>query len=162
MEVSDRLVIRSDHNLAGQVVAGGGAVDDVGSLVTHAVNSPAVTSDSGPKKPARKRKQVTSDSGGVKSEKAKVLPFRKKVILHTKRKEKAQWEIKPCGCRLPKIPKHEWRDFENGHRLLVVLGYGKSKNGKRVKKRDCVRYYTHEAVREFLEGDYGQRNSAKA
>jgi hypothetical protein len=135
-----------------------------GSLVTQVADSPAVTSDSGEKKPARKRKKVTSDSQGIKSQKAKVLPFRKKAISHTKRKEKDQWEIKPCGCRLPKFPKWEWRDFENGHRLLIVVGYGKSKNDKRVKKRDCVRYYTHAAMKLFWESEHeGQSyNSAKA
>src|SRR5262249_60404110 len=59
------------------------------------------------------------------------------------------------------FPKWEWRDFENGHRLLVVIGYGKSKNNKRVKKRDCVRYYTHAAMKLFWENEYaGQINSS--
>ena len=138
-------------------------VESVGeSLVTQASNSPAVTSDSGEKKPARKRKKVTSDSDGVKPQKENVLPFRKKAISHTKRKEKAEWEIKECGCRLPKLPKWEWRDFENGHRLLIVIGYGKSKNDKRVKKRDCARYYTHKAMKLFWENEYAINNSAKA
>src|SRR5262249_25241219 len=108
-----------------------------------------------------KSKKVTSDSHGVKAQKTKVLPFRQKAISHTKRKGKEQWEIRECGCRLPKIPKGEWRDFENGHRLLVVIGYGKSKNNKRVKKRDCVRYYTHAAMKLFWENEYGgQINSS--
>ena len=135
-----------------------------GSLVTHPENSPVATSDSGVKKPARKTKKVTSDSKGVKPQGKVVLPFHKKAISHTKRKEKDQWEIKPCGCRLPKFPKHEWRDFENGHRLLAVIGYGKSKNDKRVKKRDCVRYYTHAAMKLFWENEYEVQsyNSTKA
>lgn len=160
------------YDLGDPLVAIRGQVDSVaatsesggGSLVTQAPNSPAVTSDSDEKRPTRKRKKVTSDSQGVKSQQTKVLPFRKKAISHTKRKEKAEWEIKECGCRLPKIPKGEWRDFENGHRLLVVIGYGKSKNNKRVKKRDCVRYYTHAAMKLFWENEHeGQSyNFAKA
>lgn len=170
MEVSDVSVDRGD--LVAPLLASAEAVASVAatdasegeSLVTQAQNSPVVTSDAGAKKPARKSKKVTSDAQGVKSEKAKVLPFRKKAISYKKRKEKAAWEIKECGCRLPKIPKGEWRDFENGHRLLVVIGYGKSKNNKRVKKRDCVRYYTHAAMKLFWENEHeGQSyNSAKA
>lgn len=133
-----------------------------GSLVTQAENPPVVTSDLEAKRPPRKAKRVTSDAEGVKRQSKKVLPFQKKAISHVKQKEKAEWEIKECGCRLPKISKHEWRDFENGHRLLVVVGYGKSKNNKRVKKRDCVRYYTHTAMKEHWENEYESRHSAQA
>ena len=137
---------------------------DAESLVAQAENSPVATSDSKAKRPPRKPKKVTSDAEGVKSQSKKVLPFQKKAISHVRQKEKAEWEIKECGCRLPKMAKHEWRDFENGHRLLAVIGYGKSKNDKRVKKRDCVRYYTHAAMKLFWENEHeGQSyNSAKA
>jgi hypothetical protein len=134
------------------------------SEVTLPQAPPAVTSDplrKTKKVTNAKTKKVTSDSPG-KSNTKKVLKFKAKPeSLGTQPPETQvthggiKWEIAECGCWLPKEKGYEWRPFENGHRLLLVIGYGISKNGKRTKRRDQFRYFTHSALKEFVRREYG-------
>src|SRR5262249_7524957 len=121
------------------------------SLVTQA---PKVTSDSGKKAKKSYVKRVTSDSGR-KPKRHKILPFTVKPKSSPVTQGGMKWEIAECGCHLPKEKGYEWRKFENGHRLLLLIGYGLSKNSKRTKRRDQFRYFTHSALRLFVEKEYG-------
>lgn len=66
------------------------------------------------------------------------------------------FEVKSCGCVLPKWQNVDWRDMENGHRYLFVVGYGRSPQGKRTKRRKYGHYYTHKGLQRYMKGEYGE------
>jgi hypothetical protein len=65
-----------------------------------------------------------------------------------------RFKVLTCGCHLPRWKHTEWREFENGHRLLFIVGYGKNGNGNTNRKRKYGRYYTHRAIQRFIEKEY--------
>lgn len=68
--------------------------------------------------------------------------------------QKKLFEVTSCGCTLPKWKGVEWRAQENGHRCLWYVGLGVSATGKTTKRRRYGRYYTHRAIKLFVEGEY--------
>lgn len=65
------------------------------------------------------------------------------------------FEVAECGCHLPKWRGIEWRSQENGHRYMRYIGTGLSKNGNVTKRRKYGKYYTHRAIKLFVENEYG-------
>lgn len=60
-----------------------------------------------------------------------------------------------CGCRLPQWKGIEWRNGESGHYFLQYIGTAISCSGKRVKRREYGRFYSHRAAQLFMENEGG-------
>ena len=69
---------------------------------------------------------------------------------------KKLFEEAECGCFLPKWRGAEWRDMENGHRVLWYVGTGLSETGKVTKRRKYGKYFTHKGINLIVRGEYAE------